>query len=132
MTVKTPQSHSQTGSNSLSFALKAHHAVANNPHDWTKHPQVQRSFAHAVVLRAIARRIAPRVVSLIDDAIASWPLPLSEQAAFRAMSEQPPWSLTNPEEIEAMIAAQLGQHPFGDVGAARSVVWGPIYVLDPI
>jgi hypothetical protein len=63
---------------SMNFALEAHHGVASDPHDWTKHPQLQRSFAHAVVLRAIARHIAPRMVPMIDQAVAAWPLPRSK------------------------------------------------------
>ena len=114
---------------SLGLALTAHHGVASNPHDWTKHPQVQRSFAHAAVLRAIASRIAPRMVSLIDDGIAAWPLPQSEQAAFRAMSEEEPWSSMTPDEIEGKIAVELGQHPFGDVGTERSLTWAAFGIL---
>ena len=114
---------------SMNFALEAHHGVASDPHDWTKHPQLQRSFAHAVVLRAIARYIAPRMVPLIDEAVAAWPLPKSEQDIFRAMSEDEPWSRMTAEEIEAKIAVELGHHPFGDVGAARSVAWSAFGVV---
>lgn len=114
---------------SLSVALAAHHGVASHPHDWTKHPQVQRSFCHAVVLRAIARHIAPRMVPLIDDAIATWPLPQSEQSAFRAMSEEEPWSRMTAGEIEGKIATELGQHPFGDAGAERSLAWSAFGIL---
>ena len=114
---------------SMNFALEAHHGVASDPHDWTKHPQLQRSFAHAVVLRAIARYIAPRIVPLIDEAVAAWPLPKSEQDIFRAMSEDEPWSRMTAEEIEAKIAVELGHHPFGDVGTARSVAWSAFGVV---
>jgi hypothetical protein len=114
---------------SLNLALTAHHGVANDPHDWTRHPHVQRSVAHAVILRAIACRIAPRMVSLIDEAVAAWPLPPSEQDAFRAMSEDKPWSRMTTEEIEGKIADELGQHPFGDVGAEKSATWSAFGVL---
>lgn len=114
---------------SMNFALEAHQGVASDPHDWTKHPQVRRSFAHAVVLRAIARHIAPRMVPLIDEAVATWPLPQSERDIFRAMSENEPWSRMTAEDVEAKIAAELGQHPFGDVGAERSVAWSAFGVI---
>jgi hypothetical protein len=114
---------------SLSYALEAHHGVASDPHDWTKHPQVQSSFAQAVILRAIARRMAPHMVPLIDDGIASWPLPQSDQEEFRAMSEKEPWSRMTAEEIEGRIASDLGQHPFSDVGAERSVVWSAFGII---
>jgi len=113
----------------MNFALEAHHGVASDPHDWTKHPQVQRSFAHAVVLRAIARHIAPGMLPLIDEAVAAWPLPQSEQDLFRAMSEEEPWSQMTAETIEAKAALDLGQHPFGDVGAERSVAWSAFGVI---
>jgi hypothetical protein len=114
---------------SLSFALAAHHGVASSPHDWTKHPQVQRSFAHAVVLRAIASHIAPRMTPLIDDGIAAWPLPQLEQNTFRVMSDEEPWSSMTADEIEVKIATELGQHPFGDVGAERSMAWSSFGVV---
>lgn len=114
---------------SLGSALVVHHGVAADPHDWTKHPQVQRSFAHAVVLRALARHVAPRMVPLIDSAIATWPLPLSERDAFCAMSEEEPWSGMTVEEVEQKIAAELGQHPFSDVGHERSVAWSAFGVV---
>jgi hypothetical protein len=90
---------------------------------------VQRSFVHAVVLRAIARHIAPRMVPLIDDGIAAWPLPQSERDIFRVMSEEQPWSRMTADEIEGQIATELGQHPFGDVGADRSMAWSAFGVV---
>jgi hypothetical protein len=117
---------------SLSFALTAHHDVASEPHDWTKHPQVQRSFAHAAILRSVALHIAPQMVPHIDTAIAAWPLPKADQDAFIAMSEGKPWSQMTIDEIEGKIAVGLGQHPFGDIGAERSIAWsafGLIWVV---
>jgi hypothetical protein len=108
---------------SLSFALTAHHDVASEPHDWTKHAQVARSFAHAAIFRSVALRIAPQMVPHMDNAIAAWPLPKADQDEFIAMSEGKPWSQMTIDEIEGKIAAELGQHPFGDIGAERSIAW---------
>jgi hypothetical protein len=69
------------------------------------------------------------MVPLIDDATETWPLPQSEQSAFRAMSEEEPWSGMTAEEIERKIATELGQHPFGDVGRERSVAWSAFGVV---
>ncbi len=110
---------------SLCGALELHHSVASDPHDWTKHPQVQATFANAVILRAIGQCIGPPVVPLIDDAIAAWPLPRSELDAFRAMSEKEPWSHVTVEEF----ASELGQHPFGDMGPERSIDWSAFGIV---
>jgi len=56
-------------------------------------------------------------------------LPQSEQDLFRAMSEEEPWSQMTAETIEAKAALDLGQHPFGDVGAERSVAWSAFGVI---
>lgn len=109
----------------LADALDAHHGVASDPHDWMKHSHVQASFAQATILRAIARRLDPLVVPLIDKAISTWPLPDSEKEAFKSMSEQPPWSTMPREEVETTIKEQLGLHPFGDVGR-RSAIWSAL------
>jgi hypothetical protein len=69
------------------------------------------------------------MVSLIDHGIAAWPLPQEEQTTFREMSEKEPWARMTRDEIEGKIAAELGQHPFGDVGADRSVIWSAFGVL---
>ncbi|MCC8976240.1 hypothetical protein [Bradyrhizobium brasilense] len=112
----------------LAHALEAHHSVASNPHDWYEHSHVQRSFAQATTLRAIARRLDPSTLPLIDQAIASWPLPESEQRAFIDLSERPPWSTMSRSEVEARIAEELGLHPFGDIGA-RSAVWSALGIV---
>jgi hypothetical protein len=98
---------------SLTVALTAHHAVAPEPHDWEKHSQVRRAFAHGAILRAVARRIAPEMIPYIDDAIARWPLPDTEKDAFISLSEGKPWSRMTREQIEQRIVDDLGQHPFG-------------------
>ncbi|MBR1281351.1 hypothetical protein JQ597_04785 [Bradyrhizobium sp. AUGA SZCCT0177] len=113
----------------LATALDAHHAFGSDPHDWTKHPIVQTSFAQATTLRAIALRLDRSIVPLIDKAMSTWPLPEEEIEAFIKMSEGPPWANTPIDEIEVKIVRQLGQHPFGDVGprlarwSAFGVVW---------
>ena len=112
----------------LAHALEAHHAVASNPHDWTKHPHVQTSFAQATVLRAIARHLDPSIIPLIDKAISSWPLPEEEQKAFINLSEQPPWANMTREEVEKKIASELGQHPFSDIGP-RSATWSALGIV---
>lgn len=106
----------------LANALDAHHALASDPHDWTKHPHVQTSVAQAVALRAAALHLDRAIVPLIDEAMSSWPLPDDEKTAFKNMSEEPPWRDMTREEVEAKIAEELGQHPFGDVGR-RSASW---------
>ena len=112
----------------LTGALEAHHAVASDPHDWTKHSHVQASFAQATILRAIARHLDPAVVPLIDKAISLWPLPQAEKKAFIELSEKPPWANMTREEIEGKIACELGQHPFSDIGS-RSATWSALGIL---
>jgi hypothetical protein len=112
----------------LAHALGAHHALASNPHDWTEHSHVQTSFAQATVFRAIARRLDTRIVRLIDEAISSWPLPETEQKRFIDLSEEPPWANMSRKEIEAKIANELGQHPFGDIGL-RSATWSALGIV---
>ena len=114
---------------SLCGALNVHHGTATDPHEWTKHSHVQIAFAHAAVLRAVARRIAPETIALIDDAISTWPLPQSDKERFRAMSEEEPWSSISVEEIQKKIASDLGQHPFSDVGPERSVTWSAFGIV---
>ncbi|WP_149535763.1 hypothetical protein [Siccirubricoccus phaeus] len=114
---------------SISTALIAHHNVASDPHDWTKHYKVQRSIAHATILRAIARRLTPAILSTIDQAIAQWPLPPHELDAFRSLSEAEPWSSMAETDILAQISENIGQHPFGDFGKIRSVRWSAFGIL---
>lgn len=111
---------------SIQAALVAHDAVAIDPTDWSKHPQIQRTIAHAAIYRAIARRLAPELLPFIDGAIAAWPLPKQERDAFIALSEGEPWSTMPTDEIEATIARELGRHPFGDVGNRRFVEWSAL------
>ncbi|WP_404653694.1 hypothetical protein [Bradyrhizobium sp. USDA 336] len=113
---------------SLSEALDAHHAVARDPHDWTKHPHVQASFAQATILRSIARHLDPALVPLIDQAISNWPLPESEKKAFISLSERPPWSEMSREEVESKVAEELGVHPFSDVGP-RAATWSALGIV---
>ena len=112
----------------LTGALQAHHAVASNPHDWTKHTHVQASFAQATILRAVARHLDLAVIPLIDKAISLWPLPEEERRAFIELSERQPWSNMTLEEIEAKIVCELGQHPFSDIGP-RSASWSAFGIL---
>ena len=103
----------------LADALKVHHSVASDPHDWNKHEHVASSFAQATVLRAVARRIDPTTVPLIDKGISTWPLPEEEQKSFIDLSDGPPWAGMTREEIEKKLAEELGQHPFSDIGRRR-------------
>jgi hypothetical protein len=112
----------------LANALDAHHAFGSDPHDWTKHPAVQTSFAQAATLRAIALRLDRSIIPLIDKAMSTWPLPEEEIKAFTKMSEGPPWADMLPEEIETRIADELGQHPFSDIGP-RSATWSALGIV---
>jgi hypothetical protein len=108
---------------SIGQALMAHEAVATDHYGWTKHGHVRRTVGHAMILRAIARRVAPDLLPLIDEAIAKWPLPEGERGALISLSEQEPWSTMPTAEIEKKVADELGQYPFGDVGNPRSATW---------
>jgi hypothetical protein len=114
---------------SVGAALIVHATMATNAHDWTKHSQVRHAVGHAAILRAVARRIAPELLTQIDAAIAGWPLTKEEQAAFVSLSEGEPWSEMTIPEIESRIARDLGRHPFGDVGAERSAAWSAFGVV---
>lgn len=113
---------------SVGDALMAHEAVANDPDDWTKHSAVQRTVTHAVILRAVARRLAPDLVSQIDRAIETWPLPIEERKSIFSLSERAPWSIMPINEIEEKIVNEFGHNPFSDVGRSRSIVWSALGV----
>jgi hypothetical protein len=108
---------------SIAQALIAHDAVATDPHDWTKHRAVQRSVVHAVILRAVARRLSPDYLPLIDRAIEKWGMSKEEVEQLSSLSESEPWATMPVSEIEDKIAEQLGQNPFSDVGSPRSATW---------
>jgi hypothetical protein len=84
---------------------------------------VQRSVAHAVILRAIARRLSPTYLPLFDQAIAKWGLSEDEIAHLILLSESDPWGTMQVPAIENRIAEDLGQNPFNDVGSPRSATW---------
>jgi hypothetical protein len=113
---------------SIRPALMAHEMSAIDPGDWEKHPQVKRTIAHAAILRAIARRLAPDLLPLVDTAIAEWPLPPDERDGFIELSQGPPWSTASITDIEGQIAHEFGQHPFSDIGDRRSVEWSALGV----
>lgn len=114
---------------SLGNALTAHSAVAENPHDWPRHPLVQQSVAQAAVFRAIAIHLAPEFVKLIDDAMGSWPISPEELDEFRAISEGDPWSAMTNDEITGKVAAELGQDLFSDIGDTRSAIWSAFGII---
>jgi hypothetical protein len=113
---------------SIGEALVAHEAVANDPNDWIKHSAVQRSMTHAVILRAVAGRVAPNLLSQIDRAIETWPLAIKERESLISLSERAPWSTMPIDEIEEKIVKEFGVNPLNDVGSSRSIVWSALGV----
>jgi hypothetical protein len=114
---------------SLGVALSIHQSVATNADNWEQHPQIQHGLLHAAILRAVARRLAPDLVPVIDAAIEGWPLQSRDRDALIALSEGEPWSVIPITEIEANIARDLGQHPFGDIGPERAAAWSAFGVI---
>src|SRR5262249_2191701 len=58
----------------VALALLAHRQHAMDPDDWTKHSDVSRAIAHALIARAIAHQIAPELLPLLDDGMLQWRL----------------------------------------------------------
>ncbi len=114
---------------SAARALQSHEAVSADAFDWSRYPDAQHVAAHAAILRAVLKRIAPDLVPFADEAIGQFPFSEDERAKFIELSEGEPWRSIPTEEIQQRINEDLGQTPFNDLGKQRSVTWAALGIV---
>lgn len=112
----------------LQQIIGMHLAVAQDPLNFAKHPDLQRALVHAAIFIAIAHRLAPHLDDTISTAVASWPLDKDEVNGLMAMASSPgsPWSTMSASEIETAIERDLGRSPFSDIGDPREISWSAL------
>lgn len=113
----------------LSGALFAHAALTPDADDWSKHKEVQRQVAHALILRAVVLKLAPHALPLVDEAIDLWPLGENERDDLRKMSAGPPWSDETEDDLRKKLSAELGLSPLGDLGPQTEIKWSAFGLL---
>jgi hypothetical protein len=113
---------------SLKQIVGMHLAVAQDPLNFARHPDLQRALVHAAIFIAVAHRLAPHLDDAITTAVASWPLDKDEVNGLMAMatSHDSPWSTMSVSEIENTIERDLGRYPFSDIGDPREVSWSAL------
>jgi hypothetical protein len=112
---------------SIGQALELHSATAAKAEAWNEHEHVKTCVVNAMIYRTMTRRLAPKLLSAVDDLIRKFPLPKDEVAALMAMSEGPPWSDMSATALENVIRQDIGASPFSE--AYHVLRWNALGIL---
>jgi hypothetical protein len=108
---------------SFGGAAELHMHFATDPEELEQHADFSAGLAQAAQMRTILVKSAPELEGVADAILDGWKLDGAYANSIKQLGSKPPWGTMSLPEIETLLAEQLGQGLFGDVGGSVKYQW---------
>ncbi|MCI4591124.1 hypothetical protein MOK15_13610 [Sphingobium sp. BYY-5] len=104
-------------------AAALHMHFATDPEELERHAKFSAGLVQATQMRTLLVKNAPHLEAAADAIVDGWKLDPAYANSIRQLGDKPPWATMSLPEIAALLAEQLGQGLFGDVGGRVQYQW---------
>jgi len=105
------------------LGLRAHLLLAEDPHDWERHPHLQDVFFEFAIVRAFAAAAGGTYEEFVLDVLGRTGANELLDDLLQGLGAPPWWEDLSANEFTERVAEELGQPAFSDGGDRRSHSW---------